>query len=176
MGFVNVVPPSEENTSCTLGLSSASVYHAMATRLSLAAADAALTGQALISHLSGYRIFDADHFPLSKRSTAISRMSFGVWSRYATSSPLAVFTTEVGQQEHVSLSSSSSLISFPSAPTTVRISETGPSSPFSAWSQNSEASFGPLAAIETSPCCTGLWSWCAIRGLVHLMPSAELET
>src|SRR5580704_17986331 len=58
----------------------------------------------------------------------------------------------------------------------VRMSETGPSSPLSAWSQKSEASWGPLAAMDTSPCCTGLRSWCAFRGAVHFMPSRELET
>ena len=59
-GLVNVAPASDEKTSWTRGLSSASVYQEMATRLSLAAAEAALTGQALISHLSGFRFFGAD--------------------------------------------------------------------------------------------------------------------
>src|ERR1700730_16074808 len=80
-GLVNVVPPSEENTNWTLGASPASVYQAMATRSSFAAAEAALTGQALISQLSACRILDVDQRPFSKRITAISRMSLEVWSR-----------------------------------------------------------------------------------------------
>ena len=80
-GLLNVAPPSPEKTSCVRGESWASVYQAIATRLSFAAANAPLTGHALISHLSGFRIFDGNQRPFSKRMVAISRISCGVWSR-----------------------------------------------------------------------------------------------
>jgi len=53
MGLVNVVPPSEEKTICSLGAFPAPVYQAIATRSPLAAAAAALVGHAFSFQLSG---------------------------------------------------------------------------------------------------------------------------
>ena len=60
-------------------------------------------------------------------------------SREAMSSPFAVFTTDVGQHPHTSESRVSSLTGFPSALMTVRIIDTGSSSPCSAWSHIRES-------------------------------------
>ena len=85
--YVDVVAPMAEAAVAVVGKNpfkqfpyvetptGASVYQAMATRLSLAAADAPLTGHALISHLSGLRIFEGNQRPFSNLITAISRIS-----------------------------------------------------------------------------------------------------
>src|SRR5580698_1302437 len=74
-GLLKVAPASPEKATCTRGGSCAPVYQETATLSPFAPAEAALTGQASIFHLSGLRIFDGDHLPPSNRMMAISRMS-----------------------------------------------------------------------------------------------------
>src|SRR5271166_3998557 len=97
-GLVKLEPLSFENAISSRGISCAPVNQATAARSPLAATAAALVGQALISQLSAFTILGVDHFPFSRRVTAMSRMSSLLCARKATSSPLEVFATAVGQQ------------------------------------------------------------------------------
>ena len=64
MGLPKVAPASSEKASCVLGVSWASVYQPMATRLSFETAAGPLTGQASICHLSALSDFGGDQWPL----------------------------------------------------------------------------------------------------------------
>ena len=71
-GLPNVVPLSLENITCTRGVFCAPVYQETATRSPIALAEAALIGQALIFHLSGLGILEADQRSFSSRFDASS--------------------------------------------------------------------------------------------------------
>ena len=102
------------------------MYQAIATRSSFAEAEAAFTGHAFISQLSACRIFEVDQLAVLKTQNGdIANVLGGVVAVGGQDSLSWFSPLKSGQQEHTSVSSGSSLISFPSASTMVRIKRDG---------------------------------------------------